>query len=59
MPELTRKWGWTEVDQDLLRADDPSAKELWIRIHGESREYAAMLENPAQVNWVRRDWLWL
>jgi hypothetical protein len=27
-------------------------------IAGESREYAASLENPARVNWVRREWLW-
>ena len=59
MDEFTRRWGWSEVDQEMLKHGDKSAKELWIRIHGESREYEASLENPGMVNWVRREWLWL
>lgn len=57
--EHTRRWGWTSRDQQLLEIDDSAAREKWIRIAGESREYAATLENPAQLNWVRRDWIWL
>lgn len=63
MPELTRSWGFTSTDWAALNGEDKEAKEqareLWIRIAGESREYAESLENPAQVNWVRRSWLWL
>ena len=59
MPEYTKRWGWTSSDQAKLEAGDKDARENWIRIAGESREYAATLENPAQVNWVRRDWIWL
>lgn len=51
-PEFTRKWAITseqwEKDRDAV-----------IRAYGESREYAAQLENPSRVNWVRRDWVWL
>lgn len=50
--EFTRRWAITseqwENDRDAV-----------IRAYGESREYAATLENPSRVNWVRRDWIWL
>ena len=59
MPEYTRRWGWTGEEQAQLVAGDAKAREKWILIHGESREYAATLEDPRAVNWVRRDWVWL
>ena len=59
MPEHTRRWFWTSDDQAAFVADVKEAREKYIRIAGESREYAASLENPQQFNWVRRDWLWL
>lgn len=59
MPEYTKRWGWTSKNQEALEAGDAEAKALYIQIAGESREYAASLENPALINWVRRDWLWL
>jgi hypothetical protein len=59
MPELTRQWGWTSGDQERLGEGDPAAREKYIRIAGDSREYAASLEDPRRVNLVRRDWLWL
>ena len=59
MPEYTRRWGWSSEDQEKLIADDAEAKAKYICIAGESREYAASLEDPRRINWVRRDWLWL
>jgi len=59
MPEFTKRWGWTSNNQQKLEEGDQEAKTLYIRIHGESREYQASLENPNLVNWVRRDWIWL
>lgn len=59
MPEYTRRWGWSSEDQARLEANDAAARELYVRIAGESREYAASLEDPRRVNWVRRDWIWL
>ena len=59
MSEYTRRWQWTGEEQEALAKGDPEAIKQWVRIAGESREYAATLENPAKVNWVRRDWLWL
>lgn len=59
MTEYTRQWVWTSADQEALGQSDIKAQEKWIRLAGESREYAASLENPRRLNWVRRDWLWL
>lgn len=59
MPEYTRRWGWSSSDQERLGAGDKEAYTLYIRMAGESREYAASLEDPRKVNWVRRDWIWL
>lgn len=59
MPKYTRRWAWTSDDQQKLVAGDEEAKVKYVRIAGESREYAASLEDPRTVNWVRRDWLWL
>jgi hypothetical protein len=57
--EHTRRWSWTSSNQAALEKGDKEAEIKWILIAGESREYAATLENPQRFNWVRRDWLWL
>lgn len=57
--EYTRRWAWTDAQHDRLEAGDAGANREWLQMCGESREYAASLENPSRVNWVRRDWLWL
>ncbi len=72
MPEHTRRWGFTsaqwEAMNDRTELDKPvqersdkwhEARTLWFRVHGESREYQASLENPGAFNWVERTWLWL
>ena len=50
--KLTRRWSLTRDQWD-------NDRDSVIRAYGESREYAATLENPATTNWVRRDWIWL
>lgn len=59
MPAYTRKWVWTSGDQARLEAGDREARQEYLTIAGASREYAASLEDPRRVNWVRRDWIWL
>jgi hypothetical protein len=59
MPEHTRRWTWTSTEQERLSAGDPEAQAQYLRIAGESREYAAWLEHPGRVNWVKRIWIWL
>ncbi len=58
-PEFTRSWYWTGKDQEALAAGDEAARTKWIAIAGESREYAASIEDPRRLNWVRREWIWL
>jgi hypothetical protein len=59
IPEYSRRWSWSSEDQAKLEAEDKEALYKYVRIAGESREYAASLEDPRRVNWVRRDWIWL
>lgn len=59
VPKYTRTWSWSSDDQSRLEQGDPTARSRYIAIAGESREYAASLEDPRGVNWVRRDWVWL
>lgn len=49
MPEHSRRWTWTSSDQDALAAGDKEAQAKYIRINGESREYAASLAQPATI----------
>ena len=59
MDEYTRRWTWTSSNQERLSAGDPEAQMQYLSMAGESREYAAWLEHPGRVNWVRRTWIWL
>lgn len=72
IPEFTRRWGITSVDYATMNDKAELRKERcarsrqwheasdkWIRVHGDSREYQASLENPAMFNWVERTWLWV
>lgn len=58
LPEYTRRWVWSSDDQQALENGDKAAREKYLRMAGESREYAASLEDPRSLNWVQRVWLW-
>ena len=49
-PTETREWHFTQAD-----LDSPPA---YIDGMGAAMNYAASLMNPAQVNWVRLEWIW-
>lgn len=51
MPELTRRWALTSED---IEVDNKMAD-----AQGAALNYAALLQNPQRVNWVRLDWVWL
>lgn len=72
MNEFSQRWTFTseqwavmndktELEKPVLQrsAEWQQARSDWIRVHGESREYQASLENPARLNWVNREWIWL
>lgn len=59
IPEFTRRWDWSSEQQQRLLSGDRAAAQEYSDMAGASREYAASLEDPRKVNWVRRDWVWL
>lgn len=50
MPEHHRVWHFTE--------EDLNEKHKFIDGSGSALNYAANLQNPNFVNWVRLDWVW-
>ena len=50
IPKLTRRWEFTAAD-----LDNPPK---YIDDTGAALNYAMSLQNPANVNWVRLEWIW-
>ena len=59
MPEYTRHWGYTsdEYEQDRNTPQDQAT--IFSTRMKEVHDYAMGLSNPAYVNWVRVDWIWV
>ncbi len=62
--EYLKSWYWSSSDQEKMMQTEDAALQneyrmKWIAMQGESREYAAALEDPSRVNWIRRDWMWM
>lgn len=49
--DLTRRWVIGEYELD--------DKNKLVDVQGAALNYAAILQNPEFVNWVRLDWVWL
>ena len=59
MPELTRRWSYNseEFEKDkLVPQDQPT---IFSKRLKEAHDYAMGLSNPAYVNWVRVDFIWI
>ncbi len=59
MPEYTKRWGYTteEYEQDQQTPQDQPT--IFGQRLQEVHLYAMGLSNPAYVNWVRVDWIWV
>ena len=59
LPEYTKRWGYTsrEYEEDKLVAPDQPT--IFSKRLQEAHNYAVGLSNPAYVNWVRVDWIWV
>lgn len=60
----TKAWFWNADDQEkMMQKKDMDLQNeyrmKWIALMGESREYAAALEDPRRVNWINRNWMWM
>jgi hypothetical protein len=59
MPEHTKRWGYTSEDYEKDRNTAPDRATVFSRYLDEAHDYAKGLSNPAYLNWVRVDWLWV
>lgn len=64
LSEYTKAWYWGSNDQEnMMQTEDMGLQNeyrmKWICMQGESREYAAALEDPRRVNWIKREWMWM
>jgi hypothetical protein len=59
MAEYHRRWGYTSEDYEHDRNVPPDQKTIFSQRLQEAHDYAMGLSNPAHVNWVRVDWLWV
>lgn len=59
MAEYTKRWGYTsdEFEQDKNTPQDQPT--IFSKRLQEAHDYAMGLSNPAYVNWVRVDWIWV
>ena len=55
IPEHTRQWCYTSLDQELDRND----AERFLRMREQATAYANLLMNPAFVNWVSLEFIWV
>lgn len=57
--EYTKRWGYTgeDYEQDKTVAKDQPT--VFSKRLQEAHDYAMGLSNPAYVNWVRVDWIWV
>lgn len=72
-PQLTRRWAITSAEWEAVQAQARAEQSALpaegeglgdallpiLRAYGESNEYAALLRNPARLNWVRLEWIYL
>ena len=59
MPEYTKRWDYTSDDFEKDRETPQDQPTIFSRRLQEAHDYAMGLSNPAYVNWVRVDWMWI
>jgi hypothetical protein len=59
MPEYTKRWGYTSDDYEQDKKVPKDQPTIFSTRLQEAHDYAMGLSNPAYVNWVRVDWIWV
>jgi hypothetical protein len=59
MPEYTKSWGYTSDEYEQDRQTPPEEMTIFATRLNEVHEYAKGLSNPAYLNWVKVEWLWV
>ena len=57
--EYTKLWGYSSEDYGLDKAVPLDQPTIFSKRLEEAHAYAMGLSNPAHVNWVRVDWIWV
>jgi hypothetical protein len=59
IPEHSKSWHYTSTDfeaDQLIPKDQPTKFSTML---DEAHEYAKGLSNPAYLNWVKVEWMWI
>ena len=59
IPQYTKRWCYTSEDFEKDREVPQDQPTIFSTRLQEAHDYAMGLSNPAYVNWVRVDWIWV
>jgi hypothetical protein len=59
MPEYSKRWGYTSGEHEQDKKVPPDQPTIFSQRLQEAHDYAMGLSNPAYVNWVRVEWIWV
>ena len=59
MPEYSKQWGYTSEEYEADAKTPEDQPTIFSKMLDEAHDYAKGLSNPAYINWVRVDWLWV
>ena len=59
MPEYHKVWDYTSADYEKDRNTPPYQPTIFSTRLKEAHDYAMGLSNPAYLNWVKVEWLWV
>ena len=59
MPEYGKSWGYTSDEYETDAKTPPGETLIFSARIMEAHSYAMSITNPAYVNWVRVDWMWV
>jgi hypothetical protein len=57
--EYHRAWGYTSEDYEHDKTVPEDQPTIFSQRLKEAHDYAMGLSNPAYLNWVRVDWMWV
>lgn len=59
LPEISRQWSYTSLDYAADRETPHSAVTRFSSMRGQALAYANGLMDPAGLNWVRVEFVWV
>jgi hypothetical protein len=59
MPEYSKRWSYTSGEHEQDTKTPPDKPTIFSQRLQEAHDYAMGLSNPAYVNWVRVEWIWV